>query len=233
MTAPTAPLISVIIPVFNGERYLGESIESVLKQDYQPLEVLVVDDGSSDGSATVGERYAPRVQCYRRAHEGLAASVNAGIALSRGPLLAFNDADDVWLPGKLAQHAAALANAPELDMVFGHVQQFISPELEDLQPPPRLDFEPLKGIHIGAMLLRRAAWLRAGGFDPTWRMAVMADWFLRATEAGLTHQMLPEVVMRRRVHQNNLTRRERRGYEEYLLILKRSLDRRRGGTSAA
>jgi glycosyltransferase involved in cell wall biosynthesis len=229
---PPPPLISVIIPVFNGERYLAESIESVLAQDYQPLEVLVVDDGSSDGSASVGERYGPRVQCYRREHTGVAASVNAGVALSSGPLLAFNDADDVWLPGKLRLHAAVLAAEPALDMVFGHVQQFVSPELADLQPAPRLDFEPLKGIHIGAMLLRRSAWLRAGGFDPTWNMAVIADWYLRATEAGLTHRMLPEVVMRRRVHQNNLTRRERRGYEEYLLILKRSLDRRRGGTPA-
>jgi glycosyltransferase involved in cell wall biosynthesis len=226
------PLISVIIPVFNGERYLAEAIESVLAQDYQPLEVLVVDDGSSDGSATIGERYTPRVQCYRRAHEGLAASTNAGIALSRGPLLAFNDADDVWLPGKLSLHASVLAAEPALDMVFGHVHQFVSPELEDLRPAPRLDLEPLKGIHVGAMLLRRSAWLRTGGFDPAWRMAVMADWFLRASEAGLTHRILPEVVLRRRVHSNNLTRRERRGYEEYLLILKRSLDRRRGGAPA-
>jgi glycosyltransferase involved in cell wall biosynthesis len=223
----TTPLISVIIPVYNGERYLGEAIESVLAEAYAPLELLVVDDGSSDGSAALAEGYGPRVQCYRQPHRGLAESLNYGMAQSQGMLLAFNDADDVWMPGKLARQTAALAADPTLDMVFGHVQQFISPELADLQPPPRLDREPLKGIHQGAMLIRRAALARTQGFDPTWRVAVTADWYLRALDAGLTYAIQPEVVMRRRVHGSNLTRHERQNYQEYLEILKRSLDRRR------
>ena len=222
-----APLISVVIPVFNGERYLAEAIASVLAQEYAPLEVVVVDDGSTDGSAAIAEQFAPRVQCYRQPHAGLAASLNFGVTQTQGERLAFIDADDLWLPGRLALHCAALEADPKLDMVFGHVEQFISPELENLQPPPRVDFDPLKGIHVGAMLIGRAAWARVGGFDPAWRIAVTADWYVRALEAGLTHRVLPEVVMRRRVHANNMTRRDRQGYQEYLLILKRSLDRRR------
>src|SRR5436305_1029668 len=90
------PMISVIIPVYNGERYLGEAIESVLAQSYHWLEIILVDDGSTDGSATVAKQFSPAVQVVRQPNLGAGAARNRGIALAQGEFLAFLDADDLW-----------------------------------------------------------------------------------------------------------------------------------------
>ena len=97
------PALSVIIPVWNGERYLGEAIESVLAQEAAPpMELIVVDDGSEDGSTAVAERFGPTVRCARIAHSGLAAARNAGLVLARGEYLLHLDADDVLPPRSIA-----------------------------------------------------------------------------------------------------------------------------------
>src|SRR5262245_36771649 len=132
-------LVSVVIPVYNGERYLAEAVRSVLDQEYRPLEVLVIDDGSTDGSGQVAGAFGPEVQYHRREHAGLAATRNYGTTVARGELLAFNDADDIWVPGRLTRQAEALAGEPMLDGVFGRMEQFVSPDLdaglaERLQP---------------------------------------------------------------------------------------------------
>src|SRR5262245_16865951 len=130
MTDPQS--ISVIIPVYNGERYLAEALVSVLAQTHPPTEIIVVDDGSTDTTAQIAQRYAPRIHYHfrpRGAVSGAAAARNHGAYLAQGDYLAFLDADDVWLPDKLRLQMAAFAHDPALDQVFGHVQQFISPEL--------------------------------------------------------------------------------------------------------
>ena len=127
--------ISVIIPVYNAEHYLAEALDSVLAQEIEPLEILVVDDGSTDGSATIARRYADRVRFYQQANRGAAFARNRGIELSKGSLLAFLDADDLWMPSKLNVQVNALEDQPELDMVLGTVMQFISPEVDNRYRP--------------------------------------------------------------------------------------------------
>src|SRR5687768_9695612 len=128
MTDPH-PLVSVIVPVHQGERYLGEAVESVLAQTYAPIELIVVDDGSTDRSADIARGFGPVVRYVYQVNAGQSAARNHGVRLARGPLLAFLDDDDSWSPGKLALQVAALASDPCLEAVFGHVRQFVSPDL--------------------------------------------------------------------------------------------------------
>jgi len=110
--------VSVIIPVYNGERFVGEAIESVLAQTYAPLEIIVVDDGSTDGTAKVVHRYCNMVRYVYQDNAGAAAARNHGVAISRGEYLAFLDADDLWDRKYLEEVMVRFAQCPELGVVF-------------------------------------------------------------------------------------------------------------------
>lgn len=116
-------LVSVVIPCYNGAIYLDEAIESVLAQEYDPLELIVVDDGSTDESGAVASQYR-EVRLISMPHSGVGATLNVGVRHALGELLAFLDADDRWLPDKLALQVPVLEGDPDVDMVFGHMRQF-------------------------------------------------------------------------------------------------------------
>jgi len=220
--------ISVIIPVYNGERYLTEALESVLAQTHPPEDIIVIDDGSTDSSAQIVARFSPRVQYHWQSNAGAGAARNRGVAVARGNFLAFLDADDLWVEDKLARQCAAFASNPTLDMVFGHVQQFYSPELgEEITRQIKIPIETMRGLHPGAILIKHEAFLRVGFFKTDLQLGEFVDWQARAIEVGLRSLMLPDVVMKRRIHQTNQGTRQRESRRDYLLVLKASLDRRR------
>jgi len=220
--------VSVVMPVYDCARHIGAAIDSVLAQTLAPRELIVIDDGSTDDSGAVARRFGAPVRCERQAHAGIAAARNRGVALAQGAFLAFLDADDLWTRDKLRLQCAALDEDPTLDMVLGHVAQFVSPELPaDTAARLRCPDAPIAGFVPGAMLVRRASFLRVGPFDLAHRIGEVLDWQLRAREAGLVHRMLPDVVLRRRLHDANQGIRERDGRSAYAAILKAALDRRR------
>jgi glycosyltransferase involved in cell wall biosynthesis len=229
-----APRVSVIIPVYNGERYLTQAIESVLAQTSPPFEVIVVDDGSTDGSASVAERYAPRVKVHSQPNAGIGATRNRGVALAQGELIAFLDADDLWSPRKLELQLAALARDPAPDFVLGHVEQFIQPGLDPVAAA-RIDcpsgLQP--GYLPGAALIRREALDRVGPFREDLRVGEFVDWMARAREIGLREAMLPEHVLSRRLHDTNQSLKERSDMTDFVRVVKASLDRRRAAAAAA
>jgi glycosyltransferase involved in cell wall biosynthesis len=228
--------ISVVIPVYNCERYLGVAIRSALTQTEPPGEILVVDDGSTDGSAAVARSFGAPVHCLSLPHAGLSAALNRGIERAHGTFLAFLDADDLWMEAKLARQLDALDADLALDAVFGHVEQFVSPELDPSVGPALSDGMRLAPGHLaGTLLIRTAAFHRVGPFDARWQIGNFIDWYLRAQEAGLRDTMLPEVLLRRRLHVDNMGIRERNSRRAYAHILKHALDRRRslGGAGAA
>lgn len=219
-----AGIVSIIIPVYNGERYLAEAIGSVQAQSYRPLEIIIVDDGSTDESARIAQQFPVRY-CHQP-QRGPGAARNRGIEQAHGEFLAFLDSDDVWLPDKITQQLAILAARPELEAVFGQSEQFSS--LEISAPSTRFIGITLNGLCAGAMLIRRTALIRVGLFATHWQVADFVDWYIRAQEAELKSVALPEVVLRRRVHLNNLTIRSREtARSEYAQVLKAALDRRR------
>ncbi len=125
------PLISVIIPVFNTEKYLAKAIESVLSQTLKPNEIIVVDDGSTDKSIEVARQFEPPVRIISQANKGVGSARNVGTQAASCDFLAFLDADDFWTENKLEIQLSYLENNPKTDMIFGYVEQFISPELSD------------------------------------------------------------------------------------------------------
>jgi glycosyltransferase involved in cell wall biosynthesis len=229
----TLPRISVMIGVYNAERYLAEAIESVFAQNYRPLELIVVDDGSDDGSGEIARQYGDALIYAHQANAGNGSARNHAVRLASGELYAFLDADDRFVPGKLESQFAALSADSTLDMVFGHVQEFVSPELTDTQrasvrPPAP---QPLPWPAPNLMLIRRESFARVGPFSEDVRVGVTVDWYARAAEAGLRSMMLPEVVLERRLHLTNNGLRERDSRQQYLHVLKAALDRRRAQAS--
>jgi glycosyltransferase involved in cell wall biosynthesis len=230
----TRPLISVMIGVYDAERYLGEAIESVFAQDYRPLELIVVDDGSDDGSGEVARSYGERLVYARQDNAGNGAARNHAVRLASGELYAFLDADDRFTPDKLERQFTAMEADPAIDMVFGHVQEFVSPELTaeqraTVRPPAP---EPLPWPAPNLMLIKRESFARVGPFSEDVKVGVTVDWYARATEAGLRSAMLPEVVLERRIHLTNNGLRERDSRQQYLHVLKAALDRRRAQASS-
>jgi glycosyltransferase involved in cell wall biosynthesis len=223
------PLVSVITPVYNARRYLGEAIDSVLRQTYKPVELIVVDDASDDGSADVARSYGTAVRYAYQPRRGGGAARNRGVELARGEFLAFLDADDRFLPDKLDSQVRTLGNDGDLDMVFGHVREFLSPELSPdvgarvRAPAPH----PMPFTSPTLMLIRRKSFDQVGRFSTELRVGETVDWYARAVDCGLRGLILPEVLLERRLHAQNNGLREQAARHQYARVLKASLDRRR------
>src|SRR5712692_6205416 len=223
-------MISCIVPVFNGERYLAEALESILKQSYRPLEIIVVDDGSTDGTANVVARYGAKVRCLRQPNSGPAIARNLGLSAATGEFVAFLDADDLWHPEKLERQMARFQARPELDACVAHVQNFWIPELREEAERFRDHriSQPLPGYVTGTLLARRSIFKAIGPFNVALGHGDSADFFLRAAEHGAVMEMLPDVLSYRRLHRTNRSRLlASHSRDEYLKILKAVLDRRR------
>ncbi len=220
--------VSIVIPVYNAEHYLGEAIESVLMQPHPNKEIIAVNDGSVDGSEAVLRRYEPHLKWMSQKNTGISGALNKGLESAQGDFLAFCDADDLWAPDKLQRQLEVLAADDDLDMVFGNVQQFISPDVSSSDRQKWVCPQgSMPGYHRGAMLIRRSAFSRVGPFETRWLFVEFLDWFARAEELRLRHVILPEVVYRRRIHGGNTTIRERDSQRDYLHVLKAKLARQR------
>ena len=221
-------LVSVIIPAHQAEPYIAQAIDSVLAQTYRPMEIIVVDDGSSDGTHAVVEGYGSSVRYEWQHHAGISVARNRGIELAVGEFLAFLDADDLWAEDKLAWQTAALQADSELDMIFGYVQQFPSPELaSEIEKKIRYIAEPMPAYLGGTMLIRRDTFLNTASFDTRWQVGEFVDWYLKAIDAGLRSGMQPRVVLQRRLHDANHGIRKRDERADYARIVKAALDRRK------
>ncbi len=225
--------ISTIIPVYNCERYLGNAIQSVLDQTIVPSEIIVVNDGSINNSATVARAFKQNVYCIHQSNQGAAVARNIGVRHATGDLLTFLDADDLWTPDKLYRQVTFLQEASQ-EAIIGRVENFISPELNDHQKQI-LAKSAAQGanIHIGSLLIRRNAFMRVGWFDTRWRHGEFIEWWARAMNLNLAYKILPDMVMRRRLHADNLMRREKDGRMDYLGILREMLVQRRAISSPA
>jgi len=226
----TPALISCIVPVFNGEHYLREALESIFRQTYRPLEVIVVDDGSTDGTAAVVASYGDRVSYLRQANAGPAAARNLGLSTARGELVAFLDADDLWHPEKLARQRVRFHARPGLDLCVTHVQNFCSPDLnaEIARLQDQRLTRSLPGYVTQTLLARRSLFDTIGQFNTTLQHADKTEWFLRAAEHGAIMELLPDILVYRRLHTANRSlRRASASQDEYLSLVKAVLDRHR------
>lgn len=228
MTHGTDPVLSVIIPVWNGERYLAEAITSVLDQKAAPaLEVIVVDDGSEDDSSVVAERFGQQVRCARVAHGGLAAARNFGVALARGEYLLHFDADDLLPPESIASRMARFACPAAPDLVVGQMLSFVSPDLNcetaaRYQVPPG----PQRGGLSGATVVRTSFAAKVGELDISRTHGADLDWMARAMEHGARVVEVPELFLYRRIHGRNMSLADGQLAVDRLATLRAALRRR-------
>jgi glycosyltransferase involved in cell wall biosynthesis len=199
----TVPLVSAIVPAFNAERFLEDALRSIFAQEFDDLETIVVDDGSTDGTADVVRAFGDAVRSLTQPNGGVALARNAGIAAARGAFVAFLDADDLWAPHKLRLQVEALRADPTADYVLGEMQCFADQAFAVPGWMRKALFEPHVAHSTGTMLVRRTAFDRVGLFDPTVVPAETMDWFARAVDAGLRGRTVDVVVLRRRFHESN------------------------------
>ena len=219
------PLVSVVIAVYNGEKYLAEAIESVLAQTYSPIEIVVVNDGSDDDSEQIAKKYP--VHYFNQPNQGQPSAANKGIEMAKGSYLAFLDADDLYMPGKTASQIEFLKENPHVDMVFGCLEQFFSPELSD---EIRKKLVCPSGVSPGYLaptgLFRRECFDRVGPFNEGKRIGSFMEWYMRSDDKQLKHAMLPDKVLSRRIHDSNMGINFKQSRLEYVQIVKEALKRR-------
>lgn len=221
--APELPSVTCVIPVRDGERFIAEAIESALAQTHPPLEVLVGDDGSRDRSAEVAEGFGPPVRVLRQEPSGPVAARNLCIRAARGDLIAFLDCDDLWEPPKLERQARWLLSRPEADVVLSHVRVLRE------GPGTAADRRQRLGTFVWSTgLFRARAFQRFGLLAQEHQRAGALSWFIAARGRGLVSGVLDEPLVRRRLHDSNLSYEAEECMDEILSVLKADLERRRG-----
>lgn len=219
--------ISVIIPMYNVEKYVGEAIESVLRQTVQPLEIILVDDGSTDSSAAKAKEYLPEVKLIRQENKGISGARNTGIKEAKGEIFAFLDSDDIWPENHIEVLLPVLKEDENLAMVCGHVRQFMSDDTEKNQNRIPEGAEVMPGYVVGASLIKKEVFDEIGTFNEDLTLADTVDLFARAKDAGLQLKLVDDIVLLRRIHSTNSGIRHREKRHDYTKVLMASIKRKR------
>jgi GT2 family glycosyltransferase len=220
-------LVSVILPVYNGERLLAESIACVLRQTYHPVELIVVDDGSTDGTAGVAADFGEQIRYFYLPHAGPAAARNLGVRKANGEFIAFIDADDLWPEDKLRLHMNCFMAFPELDIVQGLIHRIkLLGQVQGRIIGAEIDFLFIY-TNLGAMVMRRSVFDRIGLLGEDILFNEDTDFWLRAREADLRILVLRRLSLIYRIHGRNLTTGGDLKSMGFFDILQRSLERRR------
>jgi len=194
---------SVIVPVYNGEKYLREALESLVSQEYSSFEIIAVDDGSTDSSAEIIQSFAS-IKYVHQENQGNAVARNHGIDFSTGDVIALLDQDDVWVPEKLSIFSEYFTSHPEMDFAAANARMFMSEGIEvpawcrdDLLNRDFADYSP------GSIVFRRRLFDRIGPFDQSLVSGHDTDWILRVKDSDTPMAVLPEVLLLKRVHEAN------------------------------
>jgi glycosyltransferase involved in cell wall biosynthesis len=214
------PFVTVVVAAYDSERHIAATLDSALAQEHHPMEVIVIDDGSTDATAEIVERYDVRM--IRRANGGQGAAKNTGVAAARGELIAFLDHDDLWAPGKIARQVEALAAAPDAAGALVRLEVLLEPGVPHPEWLPRSREYPW--FPPSSWLVRRSAFDRIGLFDEASNVPDF-DWMLRARDLGLTFAIVPEVLGTYRIHGRNASYGRQGVTDDAFLALRRSLDR--------
>ncbi len=228
MTAGTPPPVSVIVPVFNGARFLRDAVASIRAQDVAGLEIVVVDDGSTDGSAEIAGTLG--LHALVQENRGPAAARNTGVLAARSSVLAFLDVDDLWTPGWLGAALPRLLAEPDA-LVLGHTRAVaLDP---DSTRDTALPQAPVVALTLGAVVLTRRTFDRVGGLDPSLRFGEDLAFFLAAREHGHPVLVLEDTCLLYRLHDGNSVMGRNARDLNVMRVLHESLARRAAGAGGA
>lgn len=224
--------LSVIIPARNVEKFIADAIGSIARDVTVPTEIIVVDDGSTDGTAeAVGNLSFSglSVRTIKGLQKGIASARNQGLAniSPTSEYVLYLDADDVNPKGKIPRQLALLEKQPELFAVMGQVLYFDNLDSEHLQPLPDARTTLIRGIQLGAGVFRRKIFDILGRFDEDFDHGEDCDFYFRAHEAGLPMHYEDDVGIYYRRHANNMTNDRPAVRKAYMQALKKSIDRRK------
>jgi glycosyltransferase involved in cell wall biosynthesis len=221
------PFVSVVIPAYNCERFITEAVESVRRQNHKPLEIIIVDDGSTDGTSTQVKKLGKDIRYVHQSNRGPAAARNRGIAMAKGDVIAFLDADDYWPANKLEIQLTRLKKDPQIEVVLGRTQ--CAGLLTEADRKIRFEGPDniMININLGSGLVRKAVFEKVGVFNESLRHFEDHDWFLRARERDVSMVILEDITLYYRRHENSMSRRKSANDPTMIQILKKSLDRRR------
>jgi glycosyltransferase involved in cell wall biosynthesis len=229
----TLPSVSVVMPVWNGARYLGEALQSIQAQTLLPLEMIIVDDSSADGTGEIVRAHAktapyPVRHIVRPPGSGVYTALNLGIGEARGDLIAFLSYDDRWLPHKLESQVAHMVAHSHLEYVVARFEYFLDP---GAQPPASFNRallgKVLTGRILEALLVRRALFARIGDFSTEYVAGSDVDWYERAASLEIPMAVMLDVLVHKRIHDVNYTNQHVvQNNAELLRIVRRSIHRR-------
>jgi len=220
-------LVSIIVPVYNSERYLEFTLQSIFSQDYQPIEVIVVDDGSTDGSTKIAKSFK-NIQYIYQKNQGPSAARNTGITVSQGDFISFLDSDDMWLPAKLSLQVSCLLNHPGVGFVVAHRRMLVEQGIEKpLWYKEQIFQKDSVCFQASALLAWSSTFKEVGLYNPSYRFGENAEWLTRAKDAGVRYAILPETLLISRIHDKNLTHHLDEMRPNILRALKASIDRQR------
>ena len=221
--------VSVIIPAYNGDRYIEEAIASILAQIYTDYEIIVVDDGSTDDTPQIIQQYGNKIRYFSQTNQGVAASRNLGLAHARGEYIAFLDQDDVFLPHKLASQVQLLEQDNSLGIVNsgwqivdedGKFQSAVEPwqQIPDLSTANLIIWKP---VFLGAMLFRRSWLEQTKGFDPTLEQTPDVELVIGLAGGGCPADWVKETTVKYRQHEANASKNTLLQSQELEQILER------------
>ncbi len=221
------PFISIIIAVYNGEQFIEQAIQSILNQDYPTLEVIVVDDGSTDNTASrVLSINDQRIKFIQQENRGQSAARNIGIQHANGSILGFLDADDVWSHHHIASLIPFLDGNSEFESVRGFSRFFRSTGTHTIIMAETFGLEL-----VGSALYRKSLFDRVGLFDETMRRGEDLDWRIRFEEKGGKEKRIGEVVVFCRRHADNMTNSTTANTNGRIEAFRKKLARQRINTS--
>jgi glycosyltransferase involved in cell wall biosynthesis len=204
---PGAPLVSCVVPAWNAQRFLRQAIDSVLQQTWRPLELIVVDDGSTDDTAAIARSYGALLRLLQRPNGGPCAARQAGVDAAAGTFVAFLDADDRWLPDKLGQQVAALTAAPEAGYCTCLIAAMDADRLGAAAGPAAL-MQARHGFIASCLLIRRSVFdaVPMPRESPSLATRAEFEWFARLQRAGVGGVPVQQLLAHRRLHRGNLSR---------------------------
>jgi glycosyltransferase involved in cell wall biosynthesis len=222
--------LSVIIPVFNAERFLHQAIDSVLTQTLPADQVIVVNDGSTDGSEDVIRSYGDQVRYLHQENMGSGLARNRGLEQARGEFISFLDADDIYLPTKLEAQHSLLAQDESVDIVVCKTRDFSWPETE----PAKEFMSDASEFRYGqaqTWMVRREIFERVGGFNSRDQVGIAegSDWIMRAKEVMTPMIELDKCLVLRRLHDANITRERDSHLRSIAMLLKQRVQHREKG----
>lgn len=222
------PLVSIVMPAYNAGKYIVEAVESVFQQSYSPIEMIVVDDGSTDDTVEKLSRFESDIKLIISSHQGTASARNIGIKQARGQLIAFLDADDTMHQDKIKFQVDEFLTDLNLDLCYTMFNNFLTPDADEGLKRTRPQKEgPIKGCVCGTTMIKKDAFDKVGYFDTTLRVGEFIDWYARATDLGLKVKFIERDLYNRRSHAGNITATQQQSFKDYAKLLRAKIDRKK------